>query len=458
MASLAAVVLPAYERLTGRRFWTMHRDLRRVQWESRETLEARALDRLRALVGHAVRHVPHYREVARREGLEPGDLRAITDLGLLAPLDRAALGAAATMGLEADDIPTARRRRVRTSGSTGEPIEFSRDPAELDPQWASLLLFQDWAEVALSDVRIVIAGRAPANADLARWTRVPAWARHGLLGSRTLSLPGVDASAERLRRLTGRLPAGRRYHIVAYPSYAARLAQEILDGGPAPRRSPSVVICGGETLAAGEADLIARAFRCPVVSRYSAWEATFMAQTCPDHPALLHINTERALIRIVRDDGREVAPGEPGRVLVTNLWNRVTPLINYDIGDWATAGDPCPCGRGFPTLRGVEGRAAEVIRTPGGTVISSAALCNFLTFEHPVLGTVAEFQAVQTAADVVLLRVVPTVRFTAASGLELTRAFGAFLGAGTEVHVRPVERIPTLPSGKRRLIEGLPRA
>ena len=455
MASLAAVALPIYERLTGRRFWTLYQDLRRVQWESSETLAERALGRLRALVSHAIRDVPYYREVARQTGLAADDLRTIADLRLLPALDRGMLGAGAAAGLAAEGIAVARRRRARTSGSTGQPVEFFQDRAELDPQWASLLLFQDWAGIAFSDVRLVIAGRAPANADLARWTRVPAWARRGLLGSRAFSLPGVDASAARLCALVDRLPRGRRYHVVAYSSYAVRLAREILAGRMGLRRSPSVVVCGGETLPAGEADLIARVFRCPVVSRYSAWEATFMAQSCPAEPAVLHANSERALLRVVRDDGREAAPGEPGRILVTNLWNLVMPLINYDIGDWATVGGPCPCGRGFPTLRGVDGRATEVIRAPDGTVVSSAALCNFLTFEHPVLEVIAEFQAVQTGSTTVLLRVVPTGRFTASRALALRRALGVLLGPGMDVHVEPVERIEPLPSGKRRLIEGL---
>lgn len=89
-------------------------------------------------------------------------------------------------------------------------------------------------------------------------------------------------------------------------------------------------------------------------------------------------------------------------------------------------------------------------------MISPAALCNFLTFEHPMLGTVAEFQAAQTAPGAVVLRVVPAAGFTAEAERALARALGALLGPDMAVRVEVVDGLPAAPSGKRRLVEGLP--
>ena len=103
-----------------------------------------------------------------------------------------------------------------------------------------------------------------------------------------------------------------------------------------------------------------------------------MAQSCPDHAALLHVNSERVVLRVVGGDGRDVRPGERGRVVVTALANDVMPFINYDLGDWAVRGGPCPCGRGFPTLAAIEGRSGEIIETPDGRAITPAMLANQL--------------------------------------------------------------------------------
>jgi phenylacetate-CoA ligase len=178
-----------------------------------------------------------------------------------------------------------------------------------------------------------------------------------------------------------------------------------------------------------------------------------LAQTCPDRPEVLHVNSERAVVRIVRPDGMPAPSGEPGRVVVTDLANYVMPFINYEIGDWAVAGDPCACGRGFPTLTSLEGRVGETLRTPGGRTILPIALCRFLNIvarAHPYLW---EYQAVQTAPDHVVFTVVPTARLTAAVADTLRAQLEGFLGPGMTVTVQSVDRIPVEPSGKRFLVK-----
>jgi phenylacetate-CoA ligase len=201
--------------------------------------------------------------------------------------------------------------------------------------------------------------------------------------------------------------------------------------------------------------VIAQAFRCPVVSHYSAWEALHLAQSCPDRPEVFHVNAERAIVRVVGEDGRAAAPGERGRVLVTDLANHVMPFIQYDLGDVAVAGKPCPCGRGLPTLAEIEGRVGEVIETPAGRRIAPGALERLLTFRCGIGPYVWEYQAVQTAPDRVVLRVVPTARLTDAVTRRLAGELGAFLGPEMRVAVEPVDRIPPEPSGKRLVIRPL---
>ena len=51
-------------------------------------------------------------------------------------------------------------------------------------------------------------------------------------------------------------------------------------------------------------------------------------------------------------------------VLLTNLANRVQPIIRYDLGDSVLVSpDPCPCGSPFPAVR-VEGRRDDIMYMP----------------------------------------------------------------------------------------------
>jgi phenylacetate-CoA ligase len=51
-------------------------------------------------------------------------------------------------------------------------------------------------------------------------------------------------------------------------------------------------------------------------------------------------------------------------VVVTTLHNFATPLIRYDIGDYAAIGEPCTCGRGLPVLTRILGRVRNMLALP----------------------------------------------------------------------------------------------
>jgi phenylacetate-CoA ligase len=263
---------------------------------------------------------------------------------------------------------------------------------------------------------------------------------------------GRDLGPDGFRRCLARLGGPRPYFVRANPSYAARLAASLLADGQAPVRLPVLVMTLAETLTPANEASIRAGLGCPVVNHYSAWEVPHMAQSCPDHPGLMHVNTERVVVRVVGDDGREVAPGQRGRVTITALANEVMPFINYDLGDFAVAGGPCPCGRGFPTLAALDGRGGELIHTPEGHVITPGLVTNHLTFGCEALGAISEYQVEQTALDAVTFRVVPRPGCTAPALAALRGSLERLVGPGVAVSVEAVEAIACEPSGKRLII------
>ena len=447
------VVLPLYERLGGRRFWSECLRLKALQWRTPEELEARAIRKLRALVAHAVAHVPFYQDLYRRAGVRADDLRTVGDLAHVPITRKADLRDQFPARTTADNLPAARRWRTITSGSTGFPFEFFTDAASGDGIAAGHLFFLDWAGVGIWHGRIDISNLdRPSTSILPKSSPLVRWARRTLLGEQAVGLGGVnlapDAFVARSRDVSR-----RGYFLRGYPSYIVRLAARLLEERTSLPTRPRVVISGGETLTALAEDTIGRAFGCRVVNQYSAWEVPHMAQTCPDNPRVLHVNSERVILRVLRDDGAPAGPAERGRIVITALDNHVMPFINYDIGDSAVSGAACPCGRGFPTLARVEGRAGEAIRTPGGRLVTAPTLDG--VFRSAAL-YVREFQAVQTAADTITLRVVPTAAFTPEIATSLVTGLERYTGADVRVRVELVARIALEPSGKRLVIKALP--
>ncbi len=449
------VIFPLYDRLSGRRLWTQVLRLRELQWRPPDELEDRALQKLRTLLAHAFAHVPYYRDLFTQARIAPDDVRTLADLACLPVATKADLRVNFPARTTADNLPVSRQWKTITSGSTGFPFEFYSDAASADAMLGGYLFFLEWAGAAVWDTRVDIG----ADPDRSLRSIVPSpprfvhVARRILLGERILTLSGVQLTTAEFRAQTYRRLRRRRYFIRAYPSYAARLAAQLLEEGTELPAYPKVVITGGEGLTALNAANIERAFRCRVVNHYSSWEVPHMAQTCPDNPEVLHVNSERVILRVVREDGSPAAPGETGQILITALSNYVMPFINYDIGDTGVVGGPCPCGRGLPTLMGLEGRTVEVIRTPGGKIISPIALNQFPPLVRLALPYIWEYQAIQTGPDAVVLRVVPTSRFTLEFSRKLQSDLQDFLGPGMTVRVETVERIEGEGSRKRLIIK-----
>lgn len=448
------VVLPLYERLTGRRPWSQALELRALQWRSREELDARALPRLRAVLDHATTRVPYYRDQFAAARVSPADITTLSSLSRVPIVTKATLRENSPDRTLAEGIPVSRRWKARTSGSTGVPFEFYADREGMDSWLASHLFFLDWIGAAIWTPRIDIFGPPDRQAadNIPGSAALPVGVRSLLLGERVIVVAGVDLTLKALQDCVESFPRRRPYFLRANPAYAARLAAALLAGGPPLTRDPMVVMTGSETLTPIHEARIRAAFGCQVVNHYSTWEIPHMAQTCPDNPALLHVNSERVLLRVVGDDGRDVGPGVRGRVVVTSLANDVMPLINYALGDWAVQGGSCPCGRGFPTLASIEGRLGETIETSEGRVITPAMLTTQLALRCEIVGYLSEYQAEQTAADRVIFRVVPGPGFEAAMAETLREDVGHVIGSGVAVSVEIVSGIPPEPSGKRPII------
>ena len=52
--------------------------------------------------------------------------------------------------------------------------------------------------------------------------------------------------------------------------------------------------------------------------------------------------------------------------MLTDLSNFASPVIRYDIADYAECAGACPCGRGLPSLRRIVGRERNLLRRPDG--------------------------------------------------------------------------------------------
>ena len=112
----------------------------------------------------------------------------------------------------------------------------------------------------------------------------------------------------------------------------------------------------------------------------------------------MHLPDDLCYVEPVDETGRPVPPGAPAaKLLVTNLFNLVEPLIRFEVTDQlVVVPAPCPCGVAARRIDQVLGLAHDVFTYPGGIHVHP------LTIRAP-LGRhrhVVEYQVLQTERGV----------------------------------------------------------
>ena len=316
------VVAPLGVRL-GHPLWTAARRLAERQWDTPQILQTRAEARLRPLLEHAARHVPHYRDLFARAGLDPRDIGSIAELAKLPITSKAELRSGFPARTTADNIPISRRQRMMTSGSTGLPLECYWDRSTLPLLAATELLWLEWAHTAIWHTRIVIASPAHFYNSLTPARHVRGLISALVLGKRSVTLPADELTTARFQAVVERVGSRGPYFLRGYPRAIAGLAAALSEEGTRLPSNPRVVVTLAETATAANIETMERVFGCRVVSWYSAWELPQIAHSCPDNPEVLHVNAERLIVRVVRPDGSDAAPGEPGRVVARPFSTRL---------------------------------------------------------------------------------------------------------------------------------------
>jgi phenylacetate-CoA ligase len=433
------LLFPAYESVLRRRPTLKYlREYERQQWLSPTEIADLQAAKLRALLEHSAREVPRVRALLESTGLRPSDFRSAADLAALPIVtkqdvraNRAAFVAESTVG---------KNYGKATGGSTGDPFQFEYD---LDSEYRRLAVMwrgYRWGGADFGRRSAYVWSWPYAGKRGWRLTKEVVYQR--AFGRRFYNI--FELSDAKLPEIARDLRKFRPQVIVSYVSGAVSLAEWMIAHDftiPAPLG----VITGAEPIHPPQRELIERAFSAPVFNTYGSREVMLMASECPHHR--LHVNADHLIFETVDEDGRAVV-GQPGRVIVTDLHNFGMPFIRYANGDVAcydTA--PCPCGRGLPTLKYVDGREVDIVNLADGRRLTGLYFVHFFK-DFPY---VRYFQVEQPQRDELVVRIVPT----GGTSRESMRSFEAKLlndlGA-IKLRTEFVESIPLTPSGKRRIV------
>ena len=400
-----------------------------ADYSLRERLDERADDRRRAsaLARYAWDSTPFYRAHYRGAGFRRADLD-----------DPEAFDALPTVSKEhirshegdfvAAGLPAVRRLPSSTGGSTGEPLRVFHDG--LAPTAALWWTAYRWWGVTPWENRAVIH-RERRTPSVRRRERAEWWPTVEIaLDARTMTAASMTRFADEWNR---RRPGVLNGYVGAVGEFADFLRETGIAVA-----APRAVALTAAPITASQRAVIESAFAAPVFDSYRSAEVPWIAAECTAHDGLHVLPTRHVELS-----------GADGTVVVTDLANRVFPLVRYELGDRTEQLDGvCPCGNLRPRIAAVHGRVSDVLRLPGGQRITGGLTGLFNA--HPL--AVRRFQVHQRADGSITLRVVRGGGVDADRVIaEVAESLRALVEHAVEVRVELVADIPH-DGGKHRVV------
>jgi phenylacetate-CoA ligase len=210
-------------------------------------------------------------------------------------------------------------------------------------------------------------------------------------------------------RLVDRLNEFQPEFLTSYSSVLFSLAREQQAGRLRLREAGCLreIVNTSEALPDETREFIEDTFGRHVSNLYSMAECMALTHGCPERGGS-HLNADLAVLEVVDEENRPVPEGEEGKkILVTNLYNRVQPLIRYEVRDVVSfSPSPCRCGSPFPLIRPVTGRSEDRFWIEQRGSYREIPYFLFLSALDRSVG-LAEHQVVQTDRNEFTIRIAP---------------------------------------------------
>lgn len=421
--------------------WHARNEARLPYWNL-EQIRALQDRRVREIVSHAYATVPYYREVMDERGFKPKHFQTADDLAQLPVLTGDQL-ARDPQRFVSSVFSKGAGLALYSSGTSGRRRVIHYDAAALFLALAhghrQRLVFGKFVGKNVG-YREVVCGR-PGNigTKIRAFYEGYAWTPKRIELERGFLSP-EDSFAHNIKQLNEIRPA----MLSGYGSYVGLLFRYAHENGLDIFR-PKAIRYGGDKMSDADRALLENEYGVAVISTYQAAEALRIGFQCEERRGF-HISLDHMTVRAVNKNGKPLGAGETGEILLSNLTNKGTVLLNYRQGDVVTwSAKPCPCGRTLPTIERIDGRADDLIVHTDGRLLHALVLQAPL---HRVRGVI-QVQLVQKTLREFLVRVVCVGNEDwDATRRELEKNLRGVLGDAIEVEFEKVTEIPVEASGK----------
>lgn len=386
--------------------------------------------KLKRIVNHAYDTVPFYKNLFDKHGLNPEDIKTIEDISIIPIIDKTLIRQNSFDDLISRKYNPRKLIPVTTSGSSGTMMKFFIDKPFDQLRKAQFLRPYITNGRRFSDRTLKFS--APKTVQK-KWFHYL-----GMMNESRVFYN--ESSAEQIGAIKKIKPSV----IQGCASVLNLLALIILDENiiiPKPR----LIFTDSELLTINMRKNIEKAFGAKIIDIYGTYETDNIAYECSAREGY-HISIDCVIMEFIKN-GNHVEPNDEGEIVVTVLNNFAMPFIRYNLADIGSYSNlKCSCGRTFPLIKKITGRANDYIITREGKKLS---FVNLEAYWHSLTKFVHEYQVIQEDINNFTVSLVPNNSYNnSCTEIIKSEIFKYF--PGVNIDIRLVTAIERTVTGKFR--------
>ncbi len=329
---------------------------------SRDEMSVLQGKRLAKQVDYVYHNVEYYRKKMQAVGLEPGDIKELSDLSKLPYTTKDDLRDTYPFGLFA--APQSEIVRIHaSSGTTGKAtvVGYTRRDIDIWSECVTRCLYQ--SGITASDIVQVAYGYGLFTGGLG--------AHYGVENTGATVVPMSTGNTKKLITMMKDFGVTG---IMCTPSYLLHIAETIIEEGDLDNIKLRVAVCGAEPWTEKMRQQIEEKLRVKCFDIYGLSEimGPGVACDCEFHKGL-HVQEDHFLPEIISAETLKPIPdGETGELVFTTLTKEGIPLIRYRTKDLTSIDrTPCDCGRTTARISRFKGRSDDMLVLRGVNVFPS---------------------------------------------------------------------------------------
>ncbi|NLI16968.1 MAG: phenylacetate--CoA ligase family protein [candidate division Zixibacteria bacterium] len=392
--------------------------------------------KVQKLVSFVYKNNTYYRNLLKKNDIEPEDIKTLADFSRLPILTKEVLQN------NIDDMKSINPMKAsprKTSGSTGIPLFFYKDRIATAHMDALMYEVYSWHDIKMGDRQARFWGMPLDKKIRIRWALKDMLLNRIRMNSFEIT---PDACAEFYHKM---IKTKSRY-IYGYPSAICEfIVMNRQNQLPLDSLKLKCVITTGEMLYDQQRKIIQEYLNCKVANEYGNTENGIIAFECP--AGSMHLMMHNLIVEFIDSETNKPAiENTAGQVVLTELHSFLLPFIRYNTYDMAIySGNNCSCGLKLPVVKEIGGRVSDMIVTPEGRKISGPII------NYTMAKGVGRFRAIQKGRDTIKILIEKNVGQGISIDIEEIRnKWKALVGDRMIIDIEQVDKIPLEKSGKLR--------